>query len=226
MRYGMRLLTLLAATTGVLSLTGAPASGLTPTIPTVSATSISETLPAPLSPIQLPVSVAVTSGTGGTPIDVTVTAPGSTTVEVQLPGLATLPTAPALPTEPAVPPIATPIPIPTPATAPTLTPPAASPSPGAGSGPVAGPAPAVRVSSPSSVPHGSVQPMPASKNRVLDASVRAEVTSPVPSTFISTLPALAARVLLWAALVAAALAMQTLVSSALAQYRRRPAGIS
>jgi hypothetical protein len=68
--------------------------------------------------------------------------------------------------------------------------------------------------------------MPAPRKQALRASVRAEITSPVPSTFISTLPSLAARVLLWAALVAAALAMQTLVSSALAQHRRRPAGIS
>ena len=89
MRHGIRLLTLLAATTVRC---GSPARPRRPSRVTV------PTLPAPLPPIQLPVSASVSGGTDGASLDVTVKAPGSTIgVGVEVPGVAKPPTVPGTP---------------------------------------------------------------------------------------------------------------------------------
>ena len=88
-RHGRRLAGLVAAATGIALLTlAAPASALTVAVPT---------LPAPLPTLPLPTGASVSGGTGGAPIDVSVTGPGSTAIDLQLAGIPALPTGPTGP---------------------------------------------------------------------------------------------------------------------------------
>ena len=219
MRHGTRLLTLLTATAGALGLTAAPASALELTTPT---------LPAPLPPVQLPVSASVSGGTGGAPIDVTANAPGSTIgVEipgVEVPGVTQPPTLPGTPIPPA------PVPPLTGAIAPPAQsdphPAPASPYPGVSPAPRVGVAPEVPSPSPSlRFPSAWVRPLPAPTKEAPVAHVSAAVTARAADDLLSKLATISARVLLWAALAAIAFVLQMLMSSALAQ-RRRPARVS
>ncbi len=194
--FGIALLTL-----------AAPASALTVAVPT---------LPAPLPTLPLPTGASVSDGTGGTPIDVSVNGPGSTTIDVQLPVI------PALPTGPVTAPVAPS----TPVLEPASPAPVASSRGGDSNPAVAGPDNSHAVAVPASpVSAGAAQPA-GPESAAPGAKVGASIGARPADSILSRVPSIASRVALWAALAAVVFVLQMLVGSAVRQHRRKSVPIS
>lgn len=197
--------------TGIALLTlAAPASALTVTVPT---------LPAPLPTLPLPTGASVSGGTGGAPIDASVTGPGSTAIDLQLPGF---PALPAGPTGPVTAPVAP--------TAPVLDP--ASPAPAATSRggdsipAVTAPDNSHSVAMPASpVSAGAAQPV-GPESSAPGAKVGASIDARPADSILSRVPSIAIRVALWASLAAVVSVLQMLVGSAMRQHRRKSVPVS
>jgi hypothetical protein len=199
--------------TGIALLTlAAPASALTVTVPTLPPL-------APLPTLPLPTGASVSGGTGGEPIDVSVTGPGSTGVDLQLPGV------PALPTGSVTAPVGSP-------TAPVITPAPAWLAPAASSGGGdSNPAVAVpddqtaRATPASPLAAGAAQPAgpeAGAPHSNVDASINARPADSI----LSRIPSIASRLALWAALAAVVFVLQMLVGSAVRQHRRKSVPVS
>jgi hypothetical protein len=194
----------------------APASALSVTTPT--------SAPVPVLPLPLPIAGSVSGGTGGDPIDVTVTGPGSTGIEATLPGL---PSAPAGPTG------SVPLPAPIASATPVVTPAPAPATPGGTADsavsapddravarrPSASPLPAAR-----SAAEGARPPAPPTE--ALPANVSAAIHGQPADSILQRVPAIASRIALWAALAGIVVVLQMLVGSAVRQRRNRTARIS
>jgi hypothetical protein len=210
-RHGRRLAGLVAAATGIALLTlGAPASALTVTVPA---------LPAPLPTLPPPTGASVSGGTGGAPIDVSVTGPGSTAIDLELPGIPVLPSGP---TGPVTAPVAPSTPVLDPAS-----PAPATSSRGGNSNPaVAAPDNSHSVALPTPrVSGGAAQPV-GPESSVPSAKVGASIDARPADSILSRLPSIASRLALWAALAAVVFVLQMLVGSAVRQYRRESAPVS
>jgi hypothetical protein len=194
----------------------APASALSVTTPS--------TLPAllppiALPPIQLPVGGTVSGGTGGAPIDITVTVPGSTGIEATLPGL------PKLPAPSVAPPDS--VPVTFPSGDPVVNPTPASPSPSLRG--VSDPAvlvpgdhavtlqPSAPVPAADSTSSAAPSFLPLSSAR--PANVSAAIDAQPADSLLQGVQAFASRVALWAALAAIVFVLQMLVGSAARQRR-------
>ena len=215
--HGRRLATLVAVTTGVALWTlAAPASALTVTIPT---------LPAPLPTLPLPTSASVSGGTGGAPIGVSVNGPGSTGIDVQLPGLPTPPALPIGPTGPVTAPIASSPPTPAPAPPPASPASGTAPAPSGGSNPsVAIPGDRAAPSAASPLTAGAAEPIaPAGPQ---GANVGASINARPADSLLQRIPTIATRVALWVALAGVVFVLQMLIGSALRQHRRKSVRIS
>jgi hypothetical protein len=205
------------AALAALATPAAPASALTVTIP--------PSLPAPLPPIQLPLGGSVSGGTGGAPIDVTVTGPGSTGIEATLPGVPNVPALPVGPTGSVLVPITNGDPVVGPA-------PASSPAPSpAFSSPRSGSDPAVTVpgdraviaqtpiSRPAADSASAAPQSPAPPSSARAADVSAAIDARPADSLLQRVPAFASRLALWAALAAIVLVLQMLVGSAVRRSR-------
>jgi hypothetical protein len=222
--HGQRVAALFGATAAALWLAAGPASALTVPIAL-------PPLPAPLSPLQPPVSGTVSVGDNPqAPISVGVTAPALPPVQVTVPGVTSISTDPA--------PLPLPLPGPSPVPIPGLPvptpvgslPSAGSPLPGSSTGPGAGastlPAPGsssgAAATGSTGTPASAWAPVVTATDGAPIADVRAAITHEPPSSFLSALPSIAARVLPWAALVQLAIGLRYFVASGLAARRRKP----
>jgi hypothetical protein len=210
-RHGRRLAGLVAAATGVALLTlAAPASALTVTVPT---------LPAPLPTLPLPTGASLSGGTGGAPIDVSVTGPGSTAIDLQLPGIPALPTGPTSP-------VTAPVAPSTPVLDPASPAPAATSRSGDSNPAVAAPDNRHSVALPGShAGAGAAQPV-GPESSVPGAKVGASIDARPADSILSRVPSIATRVALWVALAAVVFVLQMLVGSAVRQHRRKPVAVS
>jgi hypothetical protein len=210
----------LTALAGLLTLLtpAAPATALSVTTPP----SLSAPLvPLPLDPLPLPIGGSVSGGTGGEPIDATVTGPGSTGIEATIPGVPSAPALPAAPTGSVVPaPIASGVVTTSPAPA----------TPGSTGVPaVAAPDVAPRRSAPPladtrSAAKGARSPAPPTE--AIPVNVSAAIDAQPADSLLQRVPAFASRMALWAALAAIVFVLQMLVGSAVRQRRRRTAPVS
>jgi hypothetical protein len=175
-------------------------------------------LPLPIGPLPLPIGGSVSGGTGGDPIDVTVTGPGSTGIEATLPGVPSVPALPAGPTGSVPAPISSGDPVVTPAPTPatpggTDDPAVAAPGGGAVAlRPSATPVPATHSSAQGARPF-----LPLSSTR--PANVSAAIDAQPADSLLQGVQAFASRVALWAALAAIVFVLQMLVGSAARQRR-------
>jgi hypothetical protein len=171
----------------------------------------------------LPIGGSVSGGTGGEPIDVTVTGPGSTGIEATLPGVPSVPALPVGPTGSVPAPIASGDPVVTPAPAtPGFTDEPAVAAPGdraVARRPSAPPLPATRASA-----EGARPPAPAAE--ALPANLSAAIDAQPADSLLQRVPAIATRIALWAALAAIVFALQMLVASAVRHRRNRTAPVS
>jgi hypothetical protein len=204
-RHGRRLAGLVAVAAGITLLTlAAPASALTVIVPT---------LPAPVPTLPLPTGASVSGGTGGDPIDASVTGPGSS-IDVQLPGVPALPIGP---TGPVTAPVESPVRAPAPASAPAASSRDADSS-------VAVPGGQTAVALPASpFTAGAAQP---AGPEAASANVGASIDTRPADSLLSRVPSLANRLALWAALAAVVFVLQMLVGSAVRQHRRKPVPVS
>jgi hypothetical protein len=210
-RHGRRLALLAVVAAGIAAWTlAAPASALTVTVPTLSPS-------APLPALPLPTGASVSGGTGGQPIDISLTGPGATGVDLQLPGVPALPTGPTgsitAPVESPAAPVITP--------APAWSAPTAS-SRGGDSNPAIGvPDDQTGRATPDSpFAAGAAQPA-GSADGAPHSHVYGSINARPADSILSPIPSIASRVALWVALAAVVFVLQMLVGSAVSQHRRK-----